>query len=118
MGDASVEQTPVEEIGGGSSVGAAAGAAAALAGKGKPSAAKARMVKAKNALAVQRAFSSAGEMRGQRENRKASSKHGWIAKDMTIGPNCTIKKFEVDRIIGMGLMGTVRIGRHLCTAMK
>mmetsp|Transcript_33500 Transcript_33500/g.77425 ORF Transcript_33500/g.77425 Transcript_33500/m.77425 type:complete len:437 (-) Transcript_33500:346-1656(-) len=106
VGDAAVEQTPVEEIGG-----AAAGAAAALAGKGKPSAAKAKMLKAKNALAVQRAFSNAGEMRGQREHRKANSKHGWIAKDMTVGPNCTVKKFEVDRIIGMGLMGTVRIAK-------
>ena len=47
----------------------------------------------------------------QLQIRKRTHKHGWIAKDMTTGPQCSLKQFEIDRIIGMGLMGVVRIAK-------
>ena len=57
------------------------------------------------------AFSNAGSKRATRMKRKLSSQYGWLAKDMTIGPGCTLDKFEVKRVIGTGLMGTVLLGK-------
>lgn len=74
---------------------------------GKPSQAKLKLRKAKNMIAAQRAFADAGSAR---ESRR-SSKHGWIAKDMMLGSGCSLKKFELNRVIGMGLMGTVRLAK-------
>lgn len=75
---------------------------------GPPSKAKLKMLKAKNMISAQRAFAEAGGARAARRSRP----HGWIAKDMILGPGTNIKKFELSRVIGMGLMGTVRLAKH------
>jgi serine/threonine protein kinase len=81
--------------------------------KEAPSAAKQRFLKAKSKLAAGRAFASAGQAHGKRKRRRANDTHGWIAKDMMCPSSVQMKSFEVKRIIGTGLMGTVRIARYM-----
>ncbi|GMH81741.1 hypothetical protein TrVE_jg5227 [Triparma verrucosa] len=78
-----------------------------LAGKG--SKAKERFKMAKQASAGANAFNKAGKARDKRIKRKNTSPHGWIAKDMHLGPHCSMDKFDVKRVIGTGLMGTVAL---------
>lgn len=88
------------------------GKEAAPAAKDQPSAAKQRFLKAKTKLAAGRAFSNAGQSRGKRTKRRANDMYGWIAKDMMCPPSVKLTSFEVQRIIGTGLMGTVKIARY------
>lgn len=76
-----------------------------------PSAAKKKFLKAKAKLAAGRAFAEMGKQAERRERRKQESKCGWIAKEMVCGPSCSLHNFEVGRVIGTGLMGTVRLAR-------
>ena len=69
--------------------------------------AKAKFGKAVKMSSAGNAFAKAGSKRALRIKRKSTSQYGWLAKDMTIGPGCTMDKFETKRVIGTGLMGTV-----------
>jgi len=74
--------------------------------------AKKRFLKVKAKIAAGQAFASAGEQRSKREKRKANNKFGWLAKDITVGHSCNPSKFDFSRVIGTGLMGTVRLARY------
>ena len=75
------------------------------------SAAKKKFLKAKAKLAAGRAFAEMGKQAERRTARKLESKCGWIAKEMVCGPSCSLNNFDVGRVIGTGLMGTVRVAR-------
>jgi serine/threonine protein kinase len=44
--------------------------------------------------------------------RKVSSRLAWLLKDGSFGTNVDINSFEYGRVIGRGLMGSVRIAKH------
>lgn len=94
--------------GGGSKVAAEAEKSTKHSGRSMTSSkTKAKFGKAVRMTAAGNAFAQAGSKRATRRARKRTSLYGWLAKDMTIGPGCGIDKFEVKRVIGTGLMGTV-----------
>jgi len=72
---------------------------------------KAKMKKVGNLASGADAFGRAGSARSSRIKRKKTSKYGWIAKDMFLGPGCKLDKFEPKRVIGTGLMGTVQLAK-------
>lgn len=75
------------------------------------SAAKKKLLKAKNLIVAANALNSAGADQKFRQRRMALKPAGWIAKDLNPGPACNPNKFESGRVIGTGLMGQVRIAK-------
>jgi hypothetical protein len=73
--------------------------------------AKKKFLKAKAKLAAGRAFVEMGKQAERRATRKLNAKYGWIAKELVCGPSCNLGNFELGRVIGTGLMGTVRIAK-------
>ena len=72
---------------------------------------KGKLKKASNAVSGADAFAKAGSNRNLRAKKRKSSKYGWIAKDMYLGPNCSMDRFEPKRVVGTGLMGTVQLAK-------
>lgn len=83
-----------------------AGGAAKLGGKSEFGAKKWAGVR--NTVKGANAFEQSGFRRAAREKSR-SSEHGWLAKDIALGPGVSAAKFEMGRVIGTGLMGTVRV---------
>ena len=84
--------------------------------KAKVSLAKARFLKAKTAISASRAFADSAKTHATRCHVAPSPSHPWIAKRPVRGMPSSGMRFRVDdiqmgRILGTGLMGTVRVAR-------
>jgi protein kinase A len=89
-------------------------------GGGNSSKARASFKKARIAVSASNAFEkSSSERKGgvarTRSAAKSPHHYSWIADSLPIGSNTGLEKFELKRVIGRGLMGTVSIARFKAT---